>query len=125
MYRTLEAQARTCREQLVGRIHSHLTHLLTNALALSAAASGVTASTSAASSVSTADAPVSSSGTGRSPTALKARCVAHCLRALCSLNKGEVAEELLRSAVVGPFVRYRMNAPTDWNALALWFVCRC
>lgn len=31
--------------------------------------------------------------------------MAHCLRALCCLRKGAVAEELIRNAVVGPFVR--------------------
>lgn len=32
MFKALETQARNCGEQLVARLHSHLTHLLTNAL---------------------------------------------------------------------------------------------
>ena len=48
----------------------------------------------------------SSSSAGRSPVSLRRRSFAHCLRALCTLGKGEVAEELVRDTVVGPFLRY-------------------
>ncbi len=47
----------------------------------------------------------SSSSTGRSPASLRSRSFAHCLRALCTLGKGEVVEELVRDTVVGPFLR--------------------
>lgn len=47
LYRSLEARARASREQLVGRLHSHLTHLLTNALGGASPATTATASTAA------------------------------------------------------------------------------
>ena len=54
----------------------------------------------------TADSTIgSSSSASRTPGALKSRSFAHCLRALCSLGRPEVAEELIRSSVVAPFIR--------------------
>ena len=95
MYKALEKQARAHRELLIHRVHSHLTHLLTNSLG--GAATGAEAASPAEGG--------SSSSVCKSPSALKSRSFAHCLRALSTLGRGEVAEELVRSAVVDPYLR--------------------
>jgi len=99
MYKALEKQARAHRELLIHRVHSHLTHLLTNSLG------GAVAGIEVASPVEGGGRSRSSSSAHRSPSALRSRSFAHCLRALCTLGRGEVAEELVRSAIVGPYLR--------------------
>jgi hypothetical protein len=48
----------------------------------------------------------SSRTASKSAADLRSRSVVHCLRALCTLRSAQVAEELVRSAVVGPLARY-------------------
>jgi hypothetical protein len=101
--RTLQAQAAEHRQALVSRLQSQLTHLLTNALERlphEGADDGRPQQGGSNSSGSS-----TSSSSRKSPQQLRRRCVAHCLRALSALRAPEVAEDLLRSSVVGPFVR--------------------
>lgn len=122
MYKALEKQARAHRELLIGRVHSQLTHLLTNSLGGGQGSAAVATDAAGNSFVffsllffsqsytNGTQLPTkgggSSSSAGRSPASLRSRSFAHCLRALCTLGKGEVAEELVRDTVVGPFLRY-------------------
>jgi hypothetical protein len=98
--RTLQAQAAEHRQALVSRLQSQLTHLLTNALE-----AGDAEDAQQGGSNSSGSSTSSSSSSRKSPQQLRRRSVAHCLRALSALRAPEVAEDLLRSSVVGPFVR--------------------
>jgi hypothetical protein len=96
--RTLQAQAAEHRQALVSRLQSQLTHLLTNALEAGDAGDAQQGGSNSSGSST-------SSSSRKSPQQLRRRSVAHCLRALSALRAPEVAEDLLRSSVVGPFVR--------------------
>lgn len=100
LYKALQGQAAAHRQALVARLQSQLTHLLANALGQEGASEAEVGAVEAEAGGSSG-----SNGSHRSPFQLRRRSVAHCLRALCALGVPEVAEDLVRSTAVSPFVK--------------------